>query len=109
MKTFYIALIIAAILMPVVLSAYDDPDTPSIDSKMSSGLAACRSFAANYRYQSPTDDRYDFQNRFGQPRDTNVSPYSADDVTTEYDFDNLTKITLECHGSSCRARCASKY
>jgi len=97
------------ILLAAPLYAFDDPDTPPVDSKIRAGLAACNNFAANFKSQSENDDKNTFQDRFGLPRDINYSTSINEGSSTEYNYDAYTKITLDCQSDTCRAHCDSKF
>jgi hypothetical protein len=92
----------------IALHAFDDPDYPSFEANRKAGMDDCRTYADNFRSQGWLDDKAAFQDRFGSPVRVN-EPIDAQEQVLDFLYNNYTKITLDCSGDSCGARCSPRF
>ena len=81
----------------------------SFDQQRKESMGSCMTFARNFGSQGTLEDKNSFQEQFGMPVQVNT-PYDVDDdVVTVYNFDNYTRIVLDCAYGRCHCRCYPKY
>lgn len=103
---------IAAITFLIVaahLHAFDDSDATPVDSRINASYAACQNYVAGFSSQGCLGDKAIFDQQFGPPTRVNTSVTATDDTMADYNFDNYTRITLECSDGLSRCRCYPKY
>lgn len=107
MKHLFIALFSLLLGLLTITSAIAQNYT--FDQQRKESLDGCMAFTRNFGTQGELEDKQSFQEQFGMPIQANT-PYDVDDESvTIYNFDNYTRIVLDCQSGQCHCRCYPRY
>ena len=77
------------------------PTQDVIAAESVTSMSDCMNFSASFGSRGRANDQASFKREFG-------APISRSGRTTTYNYDNYTRILLDCSGNSCNCRCLSK-
>jgi len=78
------------------------PSMNVISAEQTQSMSDCMTFCASHKGTSRARDRAMFQRQFG-------APFAESGAVTEYNYDNLTKVALDCSGATSVCRCFQYY
>lgn len=108
-RTILLFCIVNFLMMATTSSILAQDVSYSFDEQRKDSMNSCMNFARNFGTQGTLEDKVSFQEQFGMPVEVNTPYDVADDVVTVYNFDNYTRIVLDCAYGRCHCRCYPKY
>ncbi|MBT3182782.1 MAG: hypothetical protein HN337_09805 [Deltaproteobacteria bacterium] len=107
-RTLIILTLTAAVLISFDALAHKYKETQGMvrsqltSAEQTESMSDCMTFCASHRSRGRRKDCAMFSKQFG--------PMIEDDgILKEYNYDNYTKVILDCRRPSCHCRCLSKF
>lgn len=109
MKKIFLLLAVMFFMTAVLNNTIAQDVSYTYDNQRKESMDSCMNFARNFGSQGTLEDKASFQEQFGMPVEVNTRYDVDDDVVTVYNFDNFTRIVLDCDYGRCHCRCYPKY
>lgn len=77
------------------------PPATDTTAESTTSMSDCMTFSANFQCKGKANNEADFNRQFGQP-------LSHSGSMATYNYDQYTKIILDCSGRGCHTRCLTQ-
>lgn len=77
------------------------PPATDTTAESTTSMSDCMTYSANFQCKGKTTNEADLNRQFGEPMSHSGS-------MTTYNYDQYTKIILDCPGRNCYTRCLAK-